>query len=70
MNVTNAEVRIAITAAGLKNYQVAKELGIFDTAFSRSLREELPQERKEEIFSAIANLTATDKENKNHDSKG
>lgn len=53
----NIEIRTAIKEARLFGYEVAAELGISETGFSRKLRTELPQEEKERVLAAISRLT-------------
>ncbi|MBP3396066.1 MAG: hypothetical protein J6L87_02720 [Clostridia bacterium] len=53
---SNEDIRRAIGAAGLRQYQVAEALGMLDGNFSRKLRSELPREEKEKIFRAIEGL--------------
>ncbi|MBE6628978.1 MAG: hypothetical protein E7629_08640 [Ruminococcaceae bacterium] len=53
---SNEEIRRAIGAAGLKQYQVASALGMLDGNFSRKLRNELPQKEKEHILQVIKSL--------------
>ncbi len=52
----NQDVRRAAQAAGVKLWQIADELGIMDTSFSRMLRKELSDEKKAEIFGIIEKL--------------
>ena len=52
----NWEIRSAYMQAGAKQWQVAEELGISETCFSRKLRKELPPEEKEKILEAIRRL--------------
>ena len=52
----NLEIRKAIGAAGLRQWEVADALGILDSVFSRKLRRELPNEEKEHILHIIAKL--------------
>lgn len=52
----NLDVRCAATAAGVKLWEIANELGIADYNLSRKLRKELPQVDKEKIFSIIERL--------------
>lgn len=54
--MNNLEIRMAIKNARLFNYEVAAELGLSETSFSRKLRKELPAEEKEKILSAIERL--------------
>ena len=53
----NCDIRNAITAAGLKCWQVAEAYGITDGNFSRLLRTELPDSKKREILSIINELS-------------
>lgn len=52
----NEEIRRAIGAAGLKQWEVADALGVLDCVLSRKLRKELPQKEKERILSAVKTL--------------
>ena len=52
----NTEVRAIIRAKGLKNYEVANQLGIRPASFSRWLQSEMSQERKELVLEAIENI--------------
>ncbi len=52
----NRDIRIEIAVAGLKQWQVAKALGIAEATFSRKLREELPEEEKAKILAAIKSI--------------
>ena len=52
----NEEIRRAIGAAGLKQWEVADALGILDCVLSRKLRKELPQKEKERILQVIKRL--------------
>ena len=53
----NIGIRVAIMTAGLKQYQVAAAMGVTEEHFSKLLRNELPEKKKEEILSVIAKLT-------------
>ena len=53
----NQEIRQAIKAAGLKQWQVAKACGVNEYTFIRWLRDELTEERRNAIFSAIEALS-------------
>lgn len=57
MNRTNEDIRRAIGAAGLKQYEVADALGMLECNFSRKLRKELHADEKAKIFQAIKTLT-------------
>lgn len=52
----NKDVRKAIRAKGLKNYEIANQLGIKPTSFARWLQSEMPQERKERVLAAIESI--------------
>lgn len=53
----NQDIRGYATAAGVKLWQIAEELGIADCNFSRRMRRELPQEDKKRIFAIIDKLS-------------
>lgn len=53
---TNEDVRRAMGAAGLKQWEVADALGVLECNLSRKLRKELPPEEKEKILAVIENL--------------
>lgn len=53
MEKANMDVRKAIEDSGLKYWQIADAIGVNDGNFSRMLRTELSEERKQEIFNAI-----------------
>ena len=52
----NVEIRSSAKSAGVKMWQIAEELHIQDSAFSRKLRHELPMEEKEKILTIIFRL--------------
>ena len=52
----NVEVRAAYMAHGIRQWELARELGLSETHFSRKLRHELPPEEKERILAAIEKL--------------
>lgn len=56
----NQDIRQEIKDAGLFYYQIAEQLGINDGNFSRLLRHELPQEKKEQIRGIIQQLAKKD----------
>lgn len=56
MKRANDDIRKAIEEANLKYYQVAKAYGLSDGNFTRLLRFELDQEKKEKIFKIIESL--------------
>ena len=53
----NQEIRNAIKAAGVKQWQVAKQCGVTEYTFIRWLRDELSEERKKAIYAAIKALS-------------
>ena len=54
--MNNKEIRNAAGGHGLKLWQVAEAIGMNESAFSRKLRKELPQEEKEKILAVIEKL--------------
>ncbi len=56
MYKTNLEIREALKERGIRQYQLAEMLGVFPQNLSRSLREELPAERKAKILKFIEPL--------------
>ncbi len=56
MAVKNHDIRDAAKKSGIKLWQIAEKLGIWDATLSKKLRKELPQEEKEKIFGIIAEL--------------
>ena len=54
--MNNKDVKNAAGACGIRLWQIADALGISDSAFSRKLRKELPQEEKDRIFAVIESL--------------
>ena len=62
MTVKNQDIRNAAKKAGVKLQQIADELGVWDSTFSKKLRKELPQEEKEKLFDIIATLAKENQE--------
>lgn len=54
----NKDIRQAIEAAGVKYWQVAEKLGIYDGNFSRLLRKELSGADKNRVLQAIKDAAA------------
>lgn len=54
--MNNQDIRTEITKSGLKYWQVADGLGITDGNFSRLLRRELPEEKKQQIRAVITEM--------------
>ncbi len=53
----NKEIRNAAGGCGIRLWQVAEAIGMNESAFSRKLRKELPQDEKQKILKVIDNLT-------------
>lgn len=60
--MNNKEIRNAAGGYGLKLWQVAEAIGMNESAFSRKLRRELPQEEKQRILAAIDRLVQEKRE--------
>lgn len=56
MSKNNKDIREKIKDVGLYQYQVAEEVGISEAQFIRWLRNELSEERKAKIYTAIKKL--------------
>lgn len=56
--MANVEIRIKLATTGVKQYQVAAEIGVAEATLSRKLRYELPDSEKQRILEAIERLTA------------
>ncbi len=54
----NHDIRALLKQSKVRWWQVAECLGIQDSALSRKLRHELPEEEKEKIFAIIGELAA------------
>lgn len=59
MNFTNLEIRSLLWKKGIKQYELAKMLGMTEFSLSRKLREELPDEEKKKIISVIEECDRT-----------
>ena len=55
--LNNVKIRRSAKEAGVRLWQVAEAIGMQDSAFSRKLRKELPQEEKDRIFKIIKELS-------------
>lgn len=51
-----AEIKAKVIAAGLKLYEVADEIGITETSFSRKLRKDFNEKDTEKVLKAIEKL--------------
>ncbi len=56
MNKYNLDVRAAAKKAGVYLYDIAYQLGISEPTMTRMLRRELPADKKQQLFDAIAAL--------------
>lgn len=56
-NVPNNDIKLRAAGAGVRLWQIAEELGIHDSNFSRKLRRELSPEEKDRIFAIIEKLS-------------
>ena len=56
MKKANNDIREAINKANLKYYQVAKAYGLSDSNFTKLLRFELSNDKKEKILKIIKQL--------------
>lgn len=43
--------------SGIKKWQVAQEIGVADTTFSKWLRKPLPEDKKAKVLAAISKLS-------------
>lgn len=55
--MSNNDIRNNAKMNSVKLWQIAAELGITDSTFSRKLRKELPEEEKNRILSIIDKLS-------------
>lgn len=49
----NKKIKIALMTSGLRQYELARILGISETTLGRKLREELPEEEQDRIVGII-----------------
>lgn len=56
MSNTNLDIRSAAAGAGIKLWEVAAAMGMYDSNFSRMLRKELSKEEKTRLFKVIREL--------------
>ncbi len=56
MKIANNDIKQHAKSSGVHLWRVAQRLGIADSSFSRKLRQELPQEEKENVFRIIDEL--------------
>lgn len=53
---TNQDIRSAAKSAGVFFWEIAEKLGIQDSAFSRKLRRELPEEERTKVLGIIEEI--------------
>ena len=60
MNIVqeNRDIRKAMRIAGVSQWRVAERYGLCEANFSRLLRRELPEDKKQKILGIIAELEA------------
>jgi len=58
----NVDIRNEVREAGVKLWQVAEQLGMSDSGFSRFLRHELPDPKKAQIRKIIREMSDVGKE--------
>lgn len=49
----NSDIRNALDCAGMKQWELAKALGVGESTLVRHLRDELPQEEKNSLLEVI-----------------
>ena len=59
----NIRIRTEIMKSNLKNHEVGSLMGLTETAFSRKLRTELPDDEQERIIELIRNYTKGGQDN-------
>ena len=56
VNMTNQEIKTLIKQKRLRQWEIAKELGVSEFTFSRWLRTELPDAKKKKIVDVIEHM--------------
>ena len=56
MNQNNFDIKIALIKAGVRQYELARALGVSEYTLCRWLRNELDPERKETILATIQRI--------------
>ena len=54
----NEQIRTVMHRSGVKQWEVAEQLGISEFTYSRWLRSELPDDKKVQILQAISDVNA------------
>lgn len=57
----NEQIRAVMHRSGVKQWEVAEQLGISEFTYSRWLRSELPDDKKVQILQAISDVSAKKK---------
>lgn len=52
----NNDIRLLAAGKGVRLWQIAKALGVSETWFIRIMREELPEQKREQIIKIINDL--------------
>jgi len=60
MNRNNAKIRLKMFEAGVKQWQLARLIGMSESNLSRKLRDELPEEEQDRIIALIEKQEETD----------
>ena len=58
--MANTKIKVAMVEAGMKQWEVARLMGIHEAVLSRKLRNELPEEEQERIIALIRQHTKKD----------
>lgn len=61
INESNMDIRDAAKKAGVYLWQIAEIYGLSDVNFSKLLRKELPQKKKDKILEIIKKITKEDR---------
>ena len=59
--MANEDITIECIKRGVKKWQIAEKLGVWDSSLSRRLRNELTEDEKIEIFKIIKDLERSNK---------
>lgn len=54
--MNNAQIRAVMRDNNIYMWQVAKKLNVYETSFCKWFREELSEERKQQVLSAIEEI--------------
>lgn len=54
----NEQIRTVMHRSGVKQWEVAEQLGISEFTYSRWLRSELPDDKKVQILQAISDVSS------------